>query len=323
MATSNVAPPAPATEVPTATETPIQVASIEITPTSDAWWPPVLLLSACWAVGFSVLTACAASINLTGAALSENAATATLPLALTSFTTGLYSLLLPAEFARLGRYRSYVAGALVGALGCFGCLAGCELQSMLLLCIGAVLVGVGMAHSQNFRFGVVLCVSAPKEPVAISLVLAGGVAGAIIGPEYRCVISLDLPTSHPFSPSFSHLLTPARARHPRAGGFQQAHPDPAAHSLLRHLPRQRLLLPHPAPLAPRRRAPPPRALPQTVDDDRCHERRRSSSTPTTPSTACGLRAAALLGVYSDSQLELRDDGVLYGRGPPSDERRRL
>lgn len=56
---------------------------------------------------------------------------------------------------------------------------------MLLLCVGAVLTGIGLSHAQNYRFGVVLCVPDPaNHPIAISWVLAGGVAGAVIGPEY-------------------------------------------------------------------------------------------------------------------------------------------
>ena len=50
------------------------------------WWPPVLMLSACWALAFSILTSCASAINLAGAALSGNPNLNTLPLSLISFT---------------------------------------------------------------------------------------------------------------------------------------------------------------------------------------------------------------------------------------------
>ena len=66
---------------------------------------------------------------------------------------------------------------------------------MALLFTGAVLIGIGLAHSQNFRFGVTLCVAKPKEPVAISWVLAGGVAGAVLGPEYSKHTKNLLPTA--------------------------------------------------------------------------------------------------------------------------------
>jgi len=57
---------------------------------------------------------------------------------------------------------------------------------MPLLCVGARLIGLGLLHAQNYRFGFELCAPDPaKHPVASSWVLAGGVAGAVIGPEHE------------------------------------------------------------------------------------------------------------------------------------------
>ena len=167
---------------------------------SDTWWLPVLLLSTCWALAISVLTASAASINLAAAEMTSDANLHTLPLALTSLAQGLYNFVLPTEIERMGRWRSYLLGAALGASGGLCCAGGCELRSLLLLCAGAALVGVGMAHAQNFRFGVQLCVEKSKEPVAISWVLAGGVVGAVCGPEYSKHAKSMLPT--PFSGVF-------------------------------------------------------------------------------------------------------------------------
>ena len=58
-------------------------------------------------------------------------------------------------------------------------------------------LGVGLAHAQNFRFGVGLCVAAAKQPVAISWVLAGGVAGA--SEKALLVISLSAVMCAPIS----------------------------------------------------------------------------------------------------------------------------
>ena len=150
----------------------------------SSWRLPVLLLSLCWCLCFSVLTACAATINLAGARFSTSAYH-TVPLALTTFSSGLFNLVLPFELRAFGRWRAYLLGALVGCVGGLTCFAACESASMLLLCVGAVLIGIGLSHAQNYRFGVVLCVPDPaNHPIAISWVLAGGVAGAVIGPEY-------------------------------------------------------------------------------------------------------------------------------------------
>ena len=179
-----------------ALEMDVKVASGKSPPASLLWWPPVLLLSVCWALAFSVLTACAASINLTGAELSLNSNLATMPLALNSLSTGMYNFVLPAEFAKLGRWGAYLLGAVIGMVGCVCCLLGCELCSFELLCLGAVQVGVALAHAQNFRFGVLLCVESAKAPVAISWVLAGGVAGAVLGPGFSMPAQSMLPTPY-------------------------------------------------------------------------------------------------------------------------------
>ena len=87
---------------------------------SSSWRLPVLLLSLCWCLCFSVLTACAATLNLAGALFSDSAYH-TLPLALTTFSSGLYNLLLPCELRRLGRWRAYLLGATLGSVGGLTC----------------------------------------------------------------------------------------------------------------------------------------------------------------------------------------------------------
>lgn len=148
------------------------------------WRLPVLILSLGWALAFSVLTSGAATLNLAGSQLSSEAFHST-ALAVVTFSAGFYNLVLPKEIARLGRWRSYLFGAATGCVGCIISMAGCEASSMAMLCLGGVLTGVGLCHGQNFRFGVTLCLPDPElAPVAISWVLAGGIIGALLGPEY-------------------------------------------------------------------------------------------------------------------------------------------
>jgi MFS family permease len=142
------------------------------------------LLSGCWALAFSVLTSGAASANLAAASLTDAAALASFPLAVITFISGLFNLVLPQEIGLLGRYRAYLVGAAIGAGGCVMCWAAMLIKSLALLLVGCVLVGIGLSHAQNYRFGVLQCVPEAQHPVAISWVLAGGVAGAILGPEY-------------------------------------------------------------------------------------------------------------------------------------------
>jgi hypothetical protein len=165
------------------------------------WWPAIGVLSVCWALAFSVLTACAAAINLAAASLSASPGLRTLPLALISFTSAAYNVALPAAFARLGRLGAYIVGAAIGVAGGLVCLLACERASVGALCVGAVLIGVGECHAQNYRFGVLLCVPEAAHPIAISWVLAGGVVGAVLGPEYA-KHALQLGGLKPFSGIF-------------------------------------------------------------------------------------------------------------------------
>ena len=148
------------------------------------WWPPVLVLSIGWALAFSVLTSCASAINLAGASLSGNPNLDTLPLSATSFSTALFNFLLPSIFKRLGRHRGYVAGTFFGIAGGLCCMVAIELKLFSLLILGGVAIGISLSNAQNYRFGVILCVPEAQRSVAISWVLAGGVAGAVIGPEF-------------------------------------------------------------------------------------------------------------------------------------------
>lgn len=99
-------------------------------------------------------------------------------------SSAFFNFLLPSIFQRLGRWRAYVAAALLGTAGCLVCMAAMLSSQFPLLLLGAVLIGVSMSFAQNYRFGVIRCVPEKQQPVAISWVLAGGVAGAVIGPEF-------------------------------------------------------------------------------------------------------------------------------------------
>jgi hypothetical protein len=148
------------------------------------WWLPVTLLSGCWALAFSVLTSGAASANLAAASLIDAAALTSFPLAVILLISGLFNLVLPKEIGLLGLYCAYLIGAAIGAGGCVVCWAAMLTESLALLLVGCAFVGIGLSHAQNYRFGVLQCVSEAQHPVAISWVLAGGVASAVRGPEY-------------------------------------------------------------------------------------------------------------------------------------------
>lgn len=84
--------------------------------------------------------------------------------------------------ARVGRRVGFVTGALLGALGGIAAAAGIVTSSLLLLCLGTLLVGTFQAFAQFYRFAASEVSNEAFRPRAISLVLAGGVVAAIAGP---------------------------------------------------------------------------------------------------------------------------------------------
>ena len=127
------------------------------------------------------------SINgLAGLALSPSPLYATLPI--TAYIVGSALTTVPASFAmaRWGRRAGFMFGSGMGIVGtstaAFGMLTG----SFALLCLGTLCTGVYNAFAQYLRFAAA-DVADTYDPAlkerAISLVLAGGIAGGLIGPE--------------------------------------------------------------------------------------------------------------------------------------------
>jgi MFS family permease len=127
------------------------------------------------------------SINgLAGLALSPTPLYATLPI--TAYIVGSALTTIPASLAmaRWGRRAGFMFGSGMGIVGtstaAFGMLTG----SFALLCLGTLCTGVYNAFAQYLRFAAA-DVADTYDPAlkerAISLVLAGGIAGGLIGPE--------------------------------------------------------------------------------------------------------------------------------------------
>ena len=124
------------------------------------------------------------SINgLAGHALAPNKALATLPV--TCFVLGGAVCTVPASLLmhRVGRKRGFSLGASVGIVSGACCALAVYLHSFALLCAGNVIFGVYNACAQYYRFAAADAASASFKHRAISLVLAGGIAGGVVGPE--------------------------------------------------------------------------------------------------------------------------------------------
>jgi MFS family permease len=140
------------------------------------------LLAACQALLMTNNATLIAINGLAGLALAPRAALATLPV--TCWVVGSAIATMPASLhmRRVGRQAGLTAGTLWGVVGALICAGAVWAQSFWLLCFGALVFGAYNAYGQYYRFAAADVASADFRSTAISLVLAGGLVGGILGP---------------------------------------------------------------------------------------------------------------------------------------------
>jgi predicted MFS family arabinose efflux permease len=139
--------------------------------------------------------------GLVGQMLSPAGSLVTLPV--TGYHLGLALGALPASLImrRLGRRTGYLIGAsfglMSGVIAAFGIIDG----SFLLFCFGTMVAGFYGSYVQSYRFAAADEAVGPLKAKAISSVMVGGLAAAVIGPQL--VIWLrDAVPGIPFAGSF-------------------------------------------------------------------------------------------------------------------------
>lgn len=140
------------------------------------------LLAGCQAMLFSS-SATLASINgLAGMSLASNPVLGTLPV--TTWVLGGAIATMPASLymKRVGRTQGLIAGASTGIAAALICALAIGLHDFWLLCLGTLIFGASNATGQYYRFAAADVSPVDYKSRAISLVLAGGLAGGIIGP---------------------------------------------------------------------------------------------------------------------------------------------
>ena len=174
--------------------------------------------------------------GLAGQSLAPNPCLATLPLSLIVLGSMLNATPMAALMQRFGRRAGFWLGTVGGAAGAGVGALGLMHGSFALFLLGAFLTGTYMSAQGFYRFAAADTADADFQPKAISYVLAGGLAAAVIGPQlvkltaeamvipflgtYLAVIAinivgaalflfLDIPTPPPRDPAHHHGRTRA------------------------------------------------------------------------------------------------------------------
>ena len=143
----------------------------------------VWLLFFCSALMHSSIVGQAVMAALIGHSLAEDKALSTLPVAIQMTATMAASIPAGIVFARLGRRAGFTLGAVAALVGSLTFAAGVWWGSLPIYCLGAVFAGLGFGVGQHYRFAAAEVATPGYRPRAISLVMAGGVLSAVLGPE--------------------------------------------------------------------------------------------------------------------------------------------
>lgn len=142
----------------------------------------VLLLAAAQALFQTASVMVMAVGGLAGALLTGDPRLATAPIAAMFLGTAVSTVPASIWMARVGRGPGFVLGAGLGVLAGLVAALGLWLGSLVVLSIGTFLVGAYQAFAQFYRFAAGEVADDAYRPRSISLVLAGGIVAALLGP---------------------------------------------------------------------------------------------------------------------------------------------
>ncbi|WP_157014650.1 MFS transporter [Mesorhizobium xinjiangense] len=137
--------------------------------------------------------------------LGADKSLATLPV--TAYNVGVALGAIPLAFLvrRLGQRNGFLSGTVATAAGGFVAALGLFNGAFWLFALGLLVVGVGGASVQQYRFAAADRAPAAFKAKAISTVLAGGVAMAIIGPQVA-IFTRELFAPVMFAGSFAAII---------------------------------------------------------------------------------------------------------------------
>ena len=143
----------------------------------------VVLLACCQALSMSAMSISMTVTALVGQSLAVDPALSTLPLALQFTATMLTKMPASMLMRRVGRQFGFSLGVIVGVAGALLAMLMIFEQNFIGFCAGSILMGIFMGFSVFYRHAAADTASDAFRSKAISLVMAGGVVSALLGPE--------------------------------------------------------------------------------------------------------------------------------------------
>jgi MFS family permease len=164
----------------------------------------VWLLFACQALMNAVMSGQTIMASLVGYKLVGTTGLNTLPMAVQQIGVMCASIPAAFVFARWGRRAGFWMGGAIAICGSMCFALGIWTDNFLLYVLAALPAGIGHGISQHLRFAAAEVAAPEARPRAISLVLAGGVVAAIVGPE-MVKRTFDFIPAHPFLATYLYL----------------------------------------------------------------------------------------------------------------------
>lgn len=151
--------------------------------TGDPTRKNVVLLALCQALSMTGSSLVMTVSAIVGTMIAADKTLATLPLAFQM--TAMMTTTIPASLAmkRFGRRAGFLFGISVGICGAVLATYAIFERDFVLLCVASGVMGIQMGFAQFYRFAAADTADAAFKSKAISLVLAGGVIAAVLGPN--------------------------------------------------------------------------------------------------------------------------------------------
>ena len=143
----------------------------------------IFLLACCQALLLTNASGLISMNGLVGFSLAQTKQLATFGATTYVLGSALATMPMSLWMARVGRRAGFMTGALINVAGCGIAALALAWQSFALFCVATAIIGIYNAVGLQYRFAAAEVAASADRAKAISLVLAGGVVGGLIGPQ--------------------------------------------------------------------------------------------------------------------------------------------